>query len=232
MGTENKLAVLNLAAASLETDEIYLEIGAFRGTSIVAASLDVDRGGFFTVDNFSQFGGPEVECRALIAKYGAGRIELIDRDAWELLRDPPFDTKVGVFFYDGPHEYWHQWKALEMVQPLLADEALVIVDDASWTHVAAANDAFLDTHPQFERLRRFESDGLNGERWWNGVDVITFRRARGQSHRGGVRVRYYRDLVVFGWAARQRERLAFAARRFLRGTRHPYVTMRRVIERR
>src|SRR5262249_29852275 len=54
MATENKLALLNLAASFLEPDEVYLEIGTYLGTSVVAAALGND-GAFIAVDNYSQF---------------------------------------------------------------------------------------------------------------------------------------------------------------------------------
>ncbi|MGZ4542748.1 MAG: hypothetical protein ACXVXI_06430, partial [Mycobacteriaceae bacterium] len=42
--------------------EVYLEAGAWRGTSICAAALDNVTGRFVTVDDFSAFGGPKDEC--------------------------------------------------------------------------------------------------------------------------------------------------------------------------
>ena len=43
---------------------------------------------------------------------------------------------VGVYFYDGGHTWLAHYLALGVAEPLLADEALVLVDDASWPLVA------------------------------------------------------------------------------------------------
>ena len=57
LATENKLAMLNLAAQFLQGDEIYLEVGAWAGCSIIGASLDLPDIHFVTIDNFSEFDG-------------------------------------------------------------------------------------------------------------------------------------------------------------------------------
>src|SRR5262245_66523401 len=67
MATENKLALLNLAAGCLEGDELYVEVGAWTGCSIIGASLGHDAEHFVTIDNFSQFGGPIEEYRETVA---------------------------------------------------------------------------------------------------------------------------------------------------------------------
>ena len=82
---ENKLAVLNLAAQYLEPGEVYLEAGAFRGVSICAAALGNSDKQFVTVDNFSQFGGPEEECRTNIARWADGNVDLVDSSIWAYL---------------------------------------------------------------------------------------------------------------------------------------------------
>ena len=97
--------------------------------------------------------------------------------AWSVLEHPPFSAPVGVYFYDGGHNFDDQYRALELGEPLLADEALVIIDDTAFDRVAAANRAYTARLPQFERVLRLESP-FNGEpRWWNGIEVYVFRRA-------------------------------------------------------
>ena len=210
MATENKLALLNLAGRYLCSDEVYLEIGAFRGTSIIAASLHNPGQRFVTVDNFSQFGGAYAECRENLSRYGCDNVELIDAHAWEVLSNPPFRDRVGVYFYDGRHRFRDQWGALARVEALLADEALVIIDDTSWRQVRAANRLYTKGHPDFEQVASFASPRNEEPRWWNGVEVFAFRRSgrevdqRGAGKRaiylGGVA--YYDVLRFYGGAAK------------------------------
>ena len=179
MATENKLALLNLAAQHLGPDEIYLEVGAWAGCSIIGASLGHPDRTFVTTDNFSEFGGPIDECRANLASFGAEQVELVDGDFMSVLAKKALPGPVGVYFYDGAHAFEDQIHALEIIEPLLADEALVIVDDTSHPRVAAANRLYVGRRPQFELAVRYTS-AFNGEpKWWDGVELYVFRRALG-----------------------------------------------------
>ncbi|MEY2469258.1 MAG: hypothetical protein QOF21_1956 [Actinomycetota bacterium] len=177
MATENKLALLNTAAAHLDSGEVYLEVGAFRGTSIVGAATDNPEASFVTVDNFSQFDGSRERFWQTVRASGSKNIDLREGDFREVLRTGLQET-IGVYFYDGPHSFRDQWDALELVEPHLSDRALVIVDDASARQVRAANRAFARCHPRFALLRRLES-AYNGEpRWWNGIEIYTYDRSK------------------------------------------------------
>lgn len=202
MASENKLAVLNLAAKHLDAGEIYLEAGAWRGTSICAAALGNPDRRFVSVDNFSQFGGPRQECEANIEQWADGNVELHDSDFWSFLKQRPLHAPVGVYFYDAGHEFWDQWRALDVIEPFLADEALIMVDDASWKFVAAADAAFVESHPRFEFLRRFPMDSPNGLRWWNGLDLISYRRALPEADPAQVRDSHRAALLRYGLAYR------------------------------
>jgi predicted O-methyltransferase YrrM len=174
MATENKLALLNLAASFLEPGEIYLELGTYLGTSAIAAAMG-NPGDFIAVDNYSQFGGPEQRCRANIARYAPGAVTLATVDAWEFLAS--LDRSVGVYFYDAGHTFGEQWWAFERIESHLSDEALIIIDDASYWPVRRANSSFTRYRPQFECVEYFESP-FNGEpRWWNGLAVYRYRRS-------------------------------------------------------
>jgi predicted O-methyltransferase YrrM len=175
MATENKLALLNLAARHLEPGETYLEVGAWAGCSILGAALG-NVGPFCTIDDFSQFGGPIDDFRRNLEAFGRTDITLYEGDAWEVLAAAPFPRPVGVFFYDGGHSLDDQYRAFSRVEPLLADRALIIVDDTAWDWVAAADARFVRGRAEYTRLLRFESPENGEPRWWNGMEVYAFRR--------------------------------------------------------
>jgi predicted cupin superfamily sugar epimerase/predicted O-methyltransferase YrrM len=176
--TENTLAMLNLAAQQLEDGEVYLEVGAWAGCSIIGASLGVDHR-FVTIDNFSEFDGTAEECRRNLEHFDAHHVELLDGDVWEVLASTTLPGPVGVYFYDGGHTFDDQYRALKTIEPLLADEALVVIDDTRWSQVAAANRLFVQRRPQFRRVLAFTSPWNQEPRWWNGIEVYTYRRALG-----------------------------------------------------
>src|SRR5271166_2974574 len=57
MATENKLRLLNCAVASLEEGEVYVEVGSYKGASIVGAAASNPNARIVACDNFSQFDG-------------------------------------------------------------------------------------------------------------------------------------------------------------------------------
>src|SRR5438876_1105366 len=56
MASENKLALLNLAASLVEPGETYLEVGSFMGLSIIAAMLGNQGPRFVAVESFRDSG--------------------------------------------------------------------------------------------------------------------------------------------------------------------------------
>jgi predicted O-methyltransferase YrrM len=178
MATANKLALLNAAAGALDDDERYVEVGTYRGTSVIGAALGHPSKRFVAVDNFSEFGGPIEACRQNLARFTTGNVELINDDAWTVLATPRL-ANIGVFFYDGRHTFGDQWRAFEAVEPHLAPRALVIVDDTHHRQVAAACRLYTSNDARYELLVEYDSP-YNGEpRWWNGVQVYWFDRDAG-----------------------------------------------------
>jgi predicted O-methyltransferase YrrM len=184
MATENKLAVLNLAVSCLQPGEVYLEVGTYLGTSVIGASLGNSDKHFVAIDDFSQFGGPEEQCRANIQRLAEAPVTLIAANAWSELTSSQFGYRIGVYFYDGGHTFPDQWRGLALAEPHLADVAIVIVDDASYRVVKAANRAFTKTRPQFEKILEMHSPRNGEPRWWNGIDVFAYRRDRSAPGRG------------------------------------------------
>ena len=78
MATEHKLALLNLAAAHLGPGEAYLEVGSFKGLSLIGAMLG-NPGRFYAIENFLEFnpdGTARAELEANLARWagpGPGR---------------------------------------------------------------------------------------------------------------------------------------------------------------
>jgi predicted O-methyltransferase YrrM len=190
MATEHKLALLNLAAAHLGPGEAYLEVGSFKGLSLIGAMLGNPGRRFYAIENFLEFnpdGTARAELEANLARWaGSGRARVLEGDCFDLLRrgQGP-EEPVGVYFYDGAHGRLPHYLALGVAEPWLADRALVVIDDASWPIVARATDRYVAAHPGYRLLFDLAADHEEDPRWWNGVRVYAFERspARGQVHR-------------------------------------------------
>ena len=83
-----------------------------------------------------------------------------------------------------------------MVEPLLADEALVLVDDATWPMVAESTRRYLDKHPGWTVLRDIRAARDHDERWANGLLVLAYRRPAGAPPRMAADVRWRRLVQV------------------------------------
>ena len=185
----SELAVLNLAASLLPVDECYLEVGAFKGRSLCGAVQGNVGKKFYAVENYLEFGMLGQRARRELAEnlaaHGAGvDVELLEGDCFRVLADTSaVDRPVGVYFYDGAHTGLAHYLALGVVEPLLADEALVLIDDATWPMVQEAHRRYLDRHDGWEVIRTWNAVRDDDPRWANGLHVLSFRRPRGATAR-------------------------------------------------
>jgi predicted O-methyltransferase YrrM len=186
MATEHKLALLNLAAAHLEPGEGYLEVGSFKGLSLIGAMLGNAGRRFSAIENFLEFnpdGRARAELEANLDRWvEPGRARLLEGDCFDLLRSGVgLEEPVGVYFYDGAHGRLPHYLALGVAEPWLADRALVVIDDASWPIVARATDRYVAAHPGYRLLFDLAAEHEEDPRWWNGVRVYAFERPPAQT---------------------------------------------------
>lgn len=179
MATENKLKLLSLAAASLDPDEVYVEVGSFRGASLIGAARNNPAVSIFACDNFSQFDGAAAVLRDNLARHAPGaRIYFFDMEFREfLIRAPWQPARIGAFFYDGRHFFADQYDALALAAPHFAHDALIIIDDTNKTAVRTANVLFARKAKCLERVLDVTTPSNKSPAWWNGVQVFRWRRA-------------------------------------------------------
>ena len=185
LATENVLALLNLAASQLGPGESYVEVGSFYGASLIGAMRDND-GDFVAIDRFS-FDVPEVRGRPLpkasragleasLARFGAGSASILEGDAFELIEGGALgDRRVGVYYWDGPHDYEGQPRVMRAVEPWLAHDALIVVDDYDWDAVAEATHDYVAAEPRAELLVEIGGEAVGQAWWWDGVAVVARR---------------------------------------------------------
>jgi Methyltransferase domain len=185
LATENVLALLNLAAGLLDPGESYVEVGSFYGASLIGA-MRGNTGDFVAIDRFS-FDVPEVRGRPLppasrtgleesLARFGAASATILEGDAFEVIEGGGLGERhVGVYYWDGPHDPEGQLRGMRAIEPWLAPEALIVVDDYDWDTVAAATRDYLAAEPRAELLVEIPGEAGDQEWWWDGVAVIARR---------------------------------------------------------
>lgn len=185
LATENVLALLNLTASCLGPDESYVEVGSFYGASLIGA-MRGNTGDFVAVDRFS-FDIPEVRGRSLphasregleesLARFGAESATILEGDAFELVEGGALGhRRVGVYYWDGPHDYDGQLRGMRAIEPWLAREALIVVDDYDWEAVARATRDYIAEEPGAELLVEIGGEAAGQVWWWDGLAVIARR---------------------------------------------------------
>jgi predicted O-methyltransferase YrrM len=166
----NNLALLNVAARCLEPGEHYVEVGTFRGTSLIAAMQGNEDGLFVAVDNWSMGDGSSEQLVSNLDRYKL-RATIIDGDAFETLRRG-IPSPVGVYYYDNGHEYEQQLDGMRLAEPYLASPALVIVDDTDWEQVERAVDDYLAAQPRATEIYKVEGKDRGHPEWWEGMRVV------------------------------------------------------------
>ena len=185
--TANVLAVLHLAVSMMPADEAYLEVGTYQGRSLCGVMNGREQGHFFAVENFLEFGMLGATARQALHSNlerwaRSSLLTLLEGDSFDVLARPQVvPTPVGVYFYDGAHTALTHYLALGIVEPLLADSALVLVDDAGWPVVRRATERYLRSRPQWRVLHEFRPERDDDPRWANGLMLLEYRRQAGDS---------------------------------------------------
>jgi predicted O-methyltransferase YrrM len=168
----NNLALLNVAASCLGEGEAYVEVGTYRGTSLIAAML-ANPGTFVALDNWSMGDGSREQLDLNLARFGLTGAEFLEGDAFETLRSGALeDRTVGVYYYDNGHEYEQQLDGMRLIEPYLASPALVIVDDTDWERVERAVDDYLEQQPRATEILSIDGKDRGAPQWWEGMRVL------------------------------------------------------------
>ena len=175
LACENNLALLNLAAACLEEDEAYVEIGVFHGASLIATMLGNAEKRFVGIDSFAFRDASLDRVHANLARFDLVPPEIVVGDAFELVPTGALgDVSIGVWYYDAAHSYEAQLEGLRIAEPLLVSGALVIVDDADWDDVARAMDDYIVEQPRARRLLTVDGKSHGSPQWWEGMQVLVW----------------------------------------------------------
>jgi hypothetical protein len=178
--------------ASVQSDAAgvcYLEIGVFRGLTLLSVAAANPTIACFGIDNFAFFDrdgknlGIVTKRRQEMNVRNANIINLDYEDALADLTRHAGGLRVATYFVDGPHDYRSQLICLELALPHLHDHAVIVVDDANYNDVRQANRDFLTIHPEyallFEAYTPCHPSNMTGEQlaaaragWWNGVNIL------------------------------------------------------------
>jgi predicted O-methyltransferase YrrM len=168
----NNLALLNVAASCLGDGESYVEVGTYRGTSLIAAMLG-NAGEFVALDNWSMGDGSREQLDLNLARFSLTGAAIVEGDAFETLRSDALEGRaIGVYYYDNGHEYEQQLDGMRLIESYLASPALVIVDDTDWERVERAVDDYLEQQPRATEILSIDGKDRGAPQWWEGMRIL------------------------------------------------------------
>lgn len=159
MPRSNVMQLLNLAVSCLAVEEIYCEVGTGQGLTLIGALLNHPDQAAYGVDNLSADDSSGENLAQLMGNLEKFQLEdqvyFCDQNCEDFffdLREAGTSDRIGVFFYDGSHDYRSQLMGLMLAREFLADQALVIINNTNWATPKQAIGDFLSLNPESESL--------------------------------------------------------------------------------
>jgi hypothetical protein len=189
MSTTHVGLLINIISSHLAQDEAYVNIGVWNGFSFFAGVVGTNSQAIAN-DSFlvytgsigytgeedrlrRDFGDAEKIFRGEFDRLCGERQKYFIEDCWEFLDS--YTTrrlpKIGFYFYDGDHSLDNQIKALDKAESLLAEECVILIDDANDQSVQKANEQWFSTRPEFEKVIELRTPANGWPTWWNGLDL-------------------------------------------------------------
>lgn len=168
----------NLGAASTA----YFEVGSHIGATYISACYKNEQelvGGYSACDSFCEFNSEGITKAMFLDNCGKYLINhsLREMDCWKIKK--LYEHKnTDLYLYDGAHDLESQIRAVTHFAPLLAEEFVMVVDDAGWptvmrgTYIGIAKAGLEIVHDRF----MWNEVGGDPSQWWNGVMVLLLKR--------------------------------------------------------
>jgi hypothetical protein len=178
---------LNQLVARLEGDACYLEVGTFRGLTLLSAAINNGARRCVGCDKFRTFatntGLGILAKRALLrnlARYRerTANITFHHTTSENLFARGLVEGPVGIYFYDGDHSFEATRHGITAAAPLLDDRAVVIIDD--WNDPVIRGASYVGLRDAgLEVLWERELAGDHSESgWWNSLGVFFVEKRR------------------------------------------------------
>ena len=178
MTTPSTMHLLNCAVSYLEGEEAYLEVGTWRGATLIGALLG-NRAHGYAIDNevMTEHNKDEKSSRG-VWEENIGRFGLTERSHYITGSVPAIFSSlslppVGVYLFDGDKSTARSaYDALVGAVPLLAKYAAIFIDDANTPQIREAAFVFCHRYPKAVKLLDLPTPANCWPSFWNGLIVL------------------------------------------------------------
>lgn len=172
MSTLAIAALIDICVRQMPNDSAYVNVGVWNGFTLFAGMVNNPNKKCIGVDNFSEFGGPRGPFAERFGELKSEKHEFFDMDYTDYFRRF-HKGKIGVYFYDGGHDYENQLRGLQLAEPFLSEDGIVIVDDTNWDDPRRATMDFIEhSGHEYEFLLDETTAGNGHPTWWNGIMAL------------------------------------------------------------
>lgn len=181
---------LNDLVRGMDASESYLEVGTWKGKTLLSAALDNQGKICFACDKFRVLGRfTGLGCLAKqalyrnIERFSGQSAEIIfhHTTSARLFRERRIGGPIGVYFYDGDHSFAGTYHGISAAIPCLSQRAVVLVDDWNDPVIrAASREALRNSQVSLLWERELEGDHTESG-WWNGLGVFFVERTEARA---------------------------------------------------
>ena len=172
-----------------DDEACYLEVGVYRGLTLLSVAGAFPSIPCLGIDNFSLLDPDGTNLKIVedgLCEMEIQNASLINQDA-----ESAFATldrhleghRIAVYFYDGAHDYRSQLMGLMLALPHLHERAVIVIDDCNYNFVRQSTRDFLLVHTDFKMVFEGyspahpanlepESRETHAAGWLNGVNIL------------------------------------------------------------
>ena len=167
--------LINQICCNLSSDQTYLNIGCWKGFSLVAGMIGTSCQ-VIGVDNFSEFNGPKKEFYENFNKYRKQKFHKFYENDYKMFFEEfkKKDKKIDFYFYDGEHSYQNQYENLEICDYFLNRGGIVMIDDINLSEVEKGTKDFINNNSsKYEIIKEIKTANNHCHpSFWNGIMII------------------------------------------------------------
>lgn len=167
-------AIIGVSLRQLPPEQVYLNIGVWHGFTLFAGMLLAPQARCIGVDNFSEF---SPEGQASQAFYHG--FQLLKRGEHQRFVEADYQLyfqqhtePIGLYYYDGAHDYASQYRALELAHPFMVPGGIVLVDDTNLEAPRQATLDFLKATGGYQLLAELRTASNGHPTFWNGLMIL------------------------------------------------------------
>ena len=164
--------IINKICQKLDKDENYVNIGVWKGFSLIAGMLNTNCL-VYGNDNFSQFDSPKEE---FTKKFNLLKNEekhfFYECDYKDFFKKyDKLKKSINFYYYDGEHSYKNQFENLIIAKDYFKSGTIILVDDVNFKEVEAGTKDFLSKYPNDYRILKDIKTANNHchPSYWNGL---------------------------------------------------------------